>query len=219
MAIEVDLMRHEISTGNQEKRYQGKLNFPLSEEGQIRAKLIAEEMKKVNKRYSAIYSSTLERAKSTAEPIAAAYGLRIREEPSFDELHLGDEVSGMKIEDIFRRFPDGWMSWIKNVAKPSPHFSGGEIVPLEANHTLRRLICIVSFWEDGDRILVISHEGKIRLILLKILNRLQDYHLLVPPQNGEIITLSFTEKLPHPVYKQKIYEIALKSKIRFLKLR
>jgi probable phosphoglycerate mutase len=101
-------IRHGESAYNAQGRIQGHLNVPLSELGRRQAAALAEASRNWN--VEAIYCSPLQRARETAEPIAAALNLPIREEPQLIEIHVGI-FQGHSRADLERLFPAEYGRW------------------------------------------------------------------------------------------------------------
>ena len=73
-------IRHGESTYNARGRIQGHLNIPLSDLGRRQSAALAEVCRELGA--EAIFCSPLQRARETAEPIAAALALPIRRSPA-----------------------------------------------------------------------------------------------------------------------------------------
>jgi probable phosphoglycerate mutase len=209
MPIEVDLVRHGQSVFNALGIYQGaSQDSPLSETGRHQAEIAA--LKLVDRNYRAVYSSPAKRALETAKIIAATQKNNppLHIEPQFQELDHGI-IGGMRESEIAERYPNEWERWLKNPALGVPHFPGGQITTKEADIAFKHLCFLVSLYEDDNKILVVSHGGKIHLIVCKILNCLASYHKFAIP-NCARITLIFTEKLRNPESRlQKLYDIKI----------
>ncbi|MBN1953434.1 MAG: histidine phosphatase family protein [Anaerolineae bacterium] len=105
---------------NAEKRVQGWLDSPLDDVGRAQAQAAAERMRREEP--AALYSSPLQRARETAEIIAAALALEPVVDGRLKERGLG-HIAGLSGEEIDRSFPglrEKWQAW-KMVAAP-----GGE---------------------------------------------------------------------------------------------
>jgi probable phosphoglycerate mutase len=114
-------IRHGESTYNAQGRVQGHLNIPLSELGRRQAAALAEIC--TGLAAEAIYCSPLRRARETAEPIAAALTLPIREEPGLVEIKVGI-FQGHSRDDLDRIYPDDYARW--RTGDPDYVVPGGE---------------------------------------------------------------------------------------------
>jgi probable phosphoglycerate mutase len=162
------LIRHGQSTWNRERRIQGQLDPPLSEEGREQARRLGHRL--AGRRFAGFYSSDLKRAFETADAIAAATGAQPKSDPALREIYLG-EWEGLDIEEIAARYPDAWASWVKE-----PDWDlvpGGErAVNFEAR-VAGAIDKIFQHHEHGD-VLVVTHGGVIQIALQRIVgNRSQ----------------------------------------------
>ena len=101
-------IRHGESAFNAQGRIQGHLNVPLSELGRRQATALAEASK--GWQAEALFCSPLQRARETAEPIAAALGLPIREEPQLIEIGVGI-FQGHSRDELDHVFPTEYARW------------------------------------------------------------------------------------------------------------
>ena len=81
------LVRHGQSAGNAEGRFGGHSATPLSELGRKQAELTAAVLAREG--ITAIYSSDLERAMQSAQPLAELSGVAVTATPSFRERNVG----------------------------------------------------------------------------------------------------------------------------------
>jgi broad specificity phosphatase PhoE len=147
MQTHVYLVRHGVTEWNEEKRYQGHQNVPLSELGRQQAELVAAHL--ANESFAAIYSSDLERAHETARLIAAKHQLPVTCHPEFRERHGGD-WEGFTVDEVKRMYPDWEMV----------RLTGGVygVEPTEAvrERFVRKCEELVRK-HRGERILIVAH--------------------------------------------------------------
>jgi len=153
------LIRHGQTTWNQEGRYSGQTDIPLSEEGLRQAQHLAERLR--GQSFQAIYSSDLQRARQTAEPIARATGAPLYFDPRLREINQG-EWEGMLFEDIRRRFLDLWQHRLQNPHTAAP--PGGETVGQVRERVLGALEEILQAHPQG-RVAIVAHGLVLALIL------------------------------------------------------
>jgi broad specificity phosphatase PhoE len=103
------LIRHGQSVSNSEGRVQGRADVPLSSLGVRQAEVLAGWARGLEG-VAEIWSSPLERARSTAAPIAAALGLEVRICDELAELHAG-VFQGHLWEDLETMFPAEVARW------------------------------------------------------------------------------------------------------------
>lgn len=101
-------VRHGESEGNMSGRFNGSLDFPLTERGKIQAVKTAEYLDKY--KIDKVYASDLLRAKETAEIIAKRQNLKITERKALREINGGD-FEGVVYEELYERFPVEFKIW------------------------------------------------------------------------------------------------------------
>src|ERR1041384_4893844 len=89
------LIRHGQSQGGQAQRFGGHTATPLSELGHRQAEATALAL--ATEGVTAIYASDLRRAVETAEPLARATGLEIKQASAFRERGIG-KMEGLTFE-------------------------------------------------------------------------------------------------------------------------
>jgi broad specificity phosphatase PhoE len=149
----VFLVRHGATTWNHTKRAQGQADIELNDAGYRQAIAAAEELSHV--RVDAVYSSDLQRARATAEPIAKTHGVAVTTDPAFREIDQG-EWEGLHVDEIRRRWPELW--------GPARHYStrpGGESPAKVRERALAGIARIVDA-HPGGTVVVVSHGGTIR---------------------------------------------------------
>src|SRR5205085_8394499 len=104
------LIRHGQSQGNAEQRFGGDTAAPLSELGrrqaEARARALATEC------VTAIYASDLRRAVETAEPLARATGLAIKQTSAFRERSVG-QMEGFTFEEAAEKYPEEYAALLR----------------------------------------------------------------------------------------------------------
>ena len=117
----VTLVRHGQSQGNAERRFGGHSATPLSERGWAEAEATGRALS--SEGVTAIHSSDLLRAISTAEPLARLTGLEINRTHAFRERHVG-HVEGLTFEEAAERYPEEYAALLR---RDFEHvLSGGE---------------------------------------------------------------------------------------------
>jgi broad specificity phosphatase PhoE len=156
------LIRHGQSTWNRERRIQGQLDPPLSDEGRRQAEKLGRRL--AGRRFAGFYSSDLKRAFETAAAIASAIGAQPKPHEPLREIYLG-EWEGLHTDDIAERFPDAWSKWVKE-----PDWDlvpGGERSALFEARVAAAIDEIFERHEHGD-VLVVTHGGVIQVALQRI---------------------------------------------------
>jgi probable phosphomutase (TIGR03848 family) len=127
----------------------------LNEEGQDQAARLAERLESVP--LEAIYSSPLERAMETAEPIAGSHGLKIEIRDSIGESRYG-ELDGKRIEEIFKS--ELWEQWLRHPSRT--RFPGAETTYEVQVRVVAALEQILQEHPEGN-IALVSHADPIRV--------------------------------------------------------
>jgi len=127
----------------------------LNEEGREQAARLAEWLEPVP--LEAVYSSPLERAVETAEPIARSHGLETVTRESIGESRYG-ELDGKPIEEIFKT--DLWEQWRLHPSRT--RFPGAETTYEVQVRVVSELEQILQDHPEGN-IAVVSHADPIRL--------------------------------------------------------
>lgn len=162
------LIRHGQTDWNREGRWQGHLDVPLNQDGLEQARRVAEHLR--GRPITAIYSSDLVRARTTAEQIAAEYGLTVTTDPRWRELNLGafqglttSEITG-KYPDALRQMREDYLDYI---------IPGGEARRAMQERAYTAYRDIVAR-EPGPEIVVVSHGGTIRILLMRLFRENDD---------------------------------------------
>lgn len=127
----------------------------LNEEGRRQAERLAEWLEPVP--LEAVYSSPLERAIETAEPIAGAHGLDVRLRESLGETNYG-QLNGKPVEEILKTD-----TWEKFRASPSrTRFPGAETLYEVQVRVAAELEQLLVAHPEGN-VAVVSHADPIRV--------------------------------------------------------
>lgn len=148
------IARHGQSDWNQEKRWQGHADRPLTERGREQAQALAHRLAHIE--LDAVYSSDLQRARDTAVVVAEIQELELRQLPELREVDVGS-WSGLTRAEAEERFPEGFARWRDGY----PGWKDGETYEAMTDRVLEAVDGIAAEHEGG-RILVVSHGGPIR---------------------------------------------------------
>lgn len=97
-------LRHAESVGNVESRWQGQSDYPLTEKGRAQAQALAERWKEENVHFDLVVTSTLTRARETAQIATSLLeNVQIEFNPILMERHIG-EMEGLTAEEV-RKLP------------------------------------------------------------------------------------------------------------------
>jgi alpha-ribazole phosphatase len=152
MNMSIDVLRHG-DTG--QRSYRGQLDDALSELGwaQLRDAVKGRD-------WDVVVSSSLQRCAAFAHELAHARGLPLRLDARLAEYHFG-HWQGVPIEDIAKEQRDALANfWADPVAYPPP---GGETFEMFRSRLSAALDDVASE-AAGQRVLVVTHGGAIRLL-------------------------------------------------------
>jgi alpha-ribazole phosphatase len=180
------LVRHGITKMRTSDRFWGKTDVPLStagikQAGQLRNRLAREKI-------DAIYSSTLRRARSTAEIIASGHEAEVTACPELDECNFG-YIEGLSYEEIKRGYPalaEELNHW-KAVA-----FPGGESLA-QLNARVKTFLKKLKKHQSKETVLIVAHGGPLRLIVCNLLGLGLKFWLKI---RIDLASLSIVETYP-----------------------
>ncbi len=173
------LIRHGEVAGNAGGRlfFSGWDDVPLNERGLEQARLVSKYLSPVQ--FKAVYCSDLQRARRTAQEIAAPHGLQVLEDAAWCEINFG-AWSGADESDLLAKWPELWrqrQADPENVRPPD-----GENLRDVWNRVQPAWHNIVSRHEANqeENVAVVAHQGTIRLLLLGLLQApLGSYRTLI----------------------------------------
>lgn len=155
------LLRHGESVGNAEGYHQGQADFPLNEKGRLQANALASRWQNDQVIFDLITSSSLERARETAQIIADTLKVRLELDELWMERNNG-VLAGLRPEEASRKHP-----------RPSfiyPYQSIGEVGESQWELYLRAGRAVQSiFRHPPGRYLIVSHGGILNMVLYAIL--------------------------------------------------
>ncbi|XP_034213281.1 probable 2-carboxy-D-arabinitol-1-phosphatase isoform X1 [Prunus dulcis] len=184
----VTLVRHGLSSWNEESRVQGSSNQSvLTETGVMQAERCRKAI--ANMHFDQCYSSPISRAKSTAEIIWQG-----REEPlvfldSLKEAHLFF-LEGMKNEDAKQRYPKEYATWREDPA----NFYVNGIYPVRELWGTAREAWKEILLTPGEHVLVITHKSILRALICTALGLGPERFRAIDVNNGGISVFNFNKK-------------------------
>jgi probable phosphoglycerate mutase len=149
----VIVVRHGETAWNNEKRWQGHLDSPLTAKGLSQAQALARRLS--GERFSALYTSDLGRAYQTAQLIAAATGHSVVLDARLRERKLG-VFQGLTSEEI--RAVHAKEYELYRIRDPNHKLPGGESLRQQVDRNLR---CFEELAQRhlGESIVVVTHGG------------------------------------------------------------
>jgi probable phosphoglycerate mutase len=141
-----------------------KEGFPLTQTGLQQAEKIAKFLKPLE--ISAIYSSPIERAISTANLAAKSLNLEVKTDSRLTEIEMG-MFSGMFYEDMFAKYGNVFLKFYQD--NPIIEQNGVETF----SSVKKRVLDIVNYCSKehkGQNVLLVTHMDPIKAVLSTILH-------------------------------------------------
>ena len=159
-ALRLVLVRHGATVLTAERRYSGRGDAPLSDQGLAQAEAAAARVAGLDGMVSVVLTSPLRRCIATAEAIAAMTGAPVHVEPALVECDFG-AWEGLTFVETQERFPTELSTWLGSASVAPP---GGESFH-EVGARVRRFIVGLREAYPSGLVVVVSHVSPIKLIL------------------------------------------------------
>ncbi|HOM01768.1 MAG TPA: histidine phosphatase family protein [Acetivibrio sp.] len=157
------LVRHGQTDWNKENRCQGRIDTELNSEGILQANSVAQRLALED--IDIIYTSALKRAYTTAEIINQNLSKELVRDKSLNEIDFG-EWEGLTFEEM-RKLPDyDYDKW-----RLTPHLATfpGEKSLKNVQDRAMKFVNEIIEKHNGNNILIVSHGGVIKLVILGML--------------------------------------------------
>ena len=152
------MIRHGFSEANNEKRFAGHSDFPLTETGKMQAERCADALK--SEIIDAVYASDLSRAFETAIPVARAHDLTVTPHKGLREIFAG-EWEGKSFDQLDEEYPEGFDVWKKDLGRAHPE--GGESVA-ELFDRIIATLGEIAKEQEGKTVCIATHATPIRTV-------------------------------------------------------
>jgi broad specificity phosphatase PhoE len=156
-------VRHGATEWTQARRFAGSQDIPLTAQGRLQAEAVAQAL--AGSSAATVYTSPLERARTSAEVIAKPHRLEPLIEPAFREMAFG-AWEGLRREELLARFPAEASVWAGTPHLVTP--PGGEALTAVDARVRAALDALVE-QHRGATVILVSHAIVIRLIVLAAL--------------------------------------------------
>jgi broad specificity phosphatase PhoE len=174
--MQIVLLRHGATDWNLQGRCQGSSDRRLTEVGLRQAEQIATQLS--NETIHAIYSSSLERARQTAQLVSRPHDLPVMIEDDVRELDHG-QLEGLTFNEIKEKFSEFLTGW--RTAPAELQVPGGERLADVAERAWRALTRIAQRHETDHTVVVVSHNFPILGVVCRVtgtdLNNYRSIHL------------------------------------------
>jgi broad specificity phosphatase PhoE len=163
MVSTVLLLRHGETALNRSGALRGLIDVPLSEHGRREARLLAARVA-AEYRLSALWASTLLRARATAEEVARVTGLGVQIDARFNDVNYGG-WAGRTWEELSPEEQAEFRRWRKHPELPLP----GAEDPADVQR--RALAGLAAHGDAGEGCIAIAaHDAVLQLLLCGVLN-------------------------------------------------
>lgn len=152
-------MRHTETEWNEQFRYIGRTDLPLSELGIQHADMMAKWFADV--RLDAIYASPMVRTLETARALAGDRDVAVEKVDGLREIDFG-AWEGLTHNEILEQDPDNFSRWL-NDPETQPIPEGDAWSSFEAR--VRQAFAAVTAEHAGETIAIVSHGGPIKVII------------------------------------------------------
>ncbi len=160
------LVRHGQSLWNQENRFTGSVDVPLTAQGAEEARRAAAGLRKIQ--FQVAYTSTLVRAYDTLGILLQELQqpVPVIRDAALNERSYGD-LQGLDKADAARRWGDAQVHvWRRSYAVPPPH---GESLEMTAKRVLSFYDrAILGDLRQGKNVLVVAHGNSNRALVMKL---------------------------------------------------
>jgi alpha-ribazole phosphatase len=160
-ACRILLVRHAVARGN--GRFHGHTDVPLAPEARQQLRVLVRKI--AAHPVEVVYSSDLQRARSTAKAVARRFGTEVVVRPGLREIHFG-RWEGLSWRQIARRFPRLSRAWLADF--PHHPIPDAETFDVFRKRVTRELEEIVAA-NIGGCAVVVTHAGVARLMLARAL--------------------------------------------------
>jgi broad specificity phosphatase PhoE/ribonuclease HI len=153
------LLRHGETPLSPERRFAGRGDIPLTEAG-VRQAAAAAQRLAARGDLGMIVSSPLQRARRTAEAVAAEARVPLVVQDAWAETDFG-EWEGLAFPEVAERWPDEAAAWVAHSEVAPP---GGESIAAASERVLAGLAALLAA-HPGETVLIVSHVTPMKVLL------------------------------------------------------
>ncbi len=199
--MELVCVRHGRTAWNAMRRFQGRTDVPLDDEGRAQARALAAHLSA--ERFDLAVASDLTRAAATAAAIGAACGVGVEFEPRLREMWFGS-WEGLTWDEIVARTPAlaGMTGTSPSVYRPAD----GETFDEVSDRIAPVLAEITARLAPGGRALLVSHAGIMHALVRVALAEPNEAALGITFKPASIMRLTGDGSIPWRL--QRVNEIA-----------
>jgi len=163
MKMRLLIVRHGLTSWNNEGRFQGQTDVPLNQIGRRQAAALAKRLS--TERIDAAYASDLSRAWETATAIIAHHACPLQAEPGLREMSFGD-WEGLTYAEIQERDAQLLARW--EVDELNLSAPAGETLHQIAQR-VKTVFERITVKHPDDTVLLVAHGGALQVLLCLIL--------------------------------------------------
>jgi len=153
------LIRHAATAWTVQGRFQGQTDIPLSPHGRRQAAALAQRL--MAETLHMLYASDLQRARETAQAIAAPHALHVHAEPRLREIAFG-RWEGLTYAEIQQQDAQTLIAWECDQLHSAP--PGGETL-LQMTQRVRAAYATILAAGQDKTVGLVAHGGPIQLLL------------------------------------------------------
>ena len=162
--VRIYLLRHGRTAWNKDRIFRGHADVPLDDYGLAQAGCAAQAL--ANIPVSEIHTSPLSRAVQTAEPVAKAKDLPLKEAPALLDIDYG-QWSGKSQGQIEKVFPELNRQWLESPQQV--HFPDGEDLSAVRQRAFAYLLEVAGT-AGNAAILLVSHRVVLKVVICAALD-------------------------------------------------
>jgi len=209
MTVRLYLLRHGQTELSRDDTFCGSgLDPELTADGHRMAQAFADFYSSTE--WQAIYTSSLKRTASTAQPLCERIGMTSSPRSELNEIGYG-EWEGLTKSTVDEKFHDDYIQWLADPAWHAP--TGGELAVAIARRGMQVIEEIKEHCSSGN-VLIVSHKATIRIILCALLGvdvgRFR-YRFVCPTGSVSIVEFSAEGPLLHALADRSHFSDALKA--------
>ena len=155
---ELLFIRHGETDWNRQQRFQGQIDVPLNAAGYAQAARLGQRL--AGERPDALFSSDLLRARETAAPLAAAWGLQPQLLPGLREQSFG-VLEGLDVPTIKVLHADLWQQWLEH--RSDFALPGGESLR-QFHERVMGAVRELAAAGAGRRLVIMTHGGVLDML-------------------------------------------------------
>lgn len=179
------LVRHGQTEWNLVERYRGRADIALNDTGREQARRLAERL--AGEPIAAVYAGPLQRTLATAEPIAAAKGLRVQPLMELIDIDFG-VWQGLTEAEAEARYPALYGMWLNRPGEV--RFPEGESLG-EVRRRAMAAVRDLARRHKGETVVLVSHKIVNKVILCAVLGLSNHAIWRIDQDNGAINRFEF----------------------------